>query len=251
MIDWSQVLGYAAKAASAFKKTVDTLAEERDILIPESMLNTALSALVSRSKSLHALSFQLHDDWFEMDMVYVFDGIEFGINASFDVENITFDHHKQAVTLRERRPIQVTTRRFASSWQKIGFMLWSWWCRTVKKTEPLAYALGKIEGVSIKNGIYRLDFSPYIRRKPAVVATLYALDINTIRISDNEIYLRGSANLRSLNLLNELYKFLPVESKNTPLKDVTPPDSKQAEAEADLVIDKILANKFKGDESAS
>lgn len=250
-MDWSQVLGYAAKAASAFKKTVDTLAEERDIQIPESVLNTALSALASRSKTLHALSFQLHDDWFEMDMVYVFEGIEFGINASFDVDNITFDHHKQAVTLRERRPVQVTTRRFASSWQKIGFSLWSLWCRSFKKTEPLAYALGKIEGVSIKNGIYRLDFSSYIRRKPAVVATLYTLDINKIRISENEIYLRGSADLRSLNLLNELYKLLPTDRKDGPLKEVPAYDSKLAEAEADRVIDKILANKFKGDDSES
>jgi hypothetical protein len=246
-MDWTQVLGYAAKAAGALKKAVDTLAEERDILIPESVLNTALSALASRSKTLHALSFQLHDDWFEMDMVYVHRGIEFGINASFDVDSISFDHHKQAVTLRERRPVRVETRRFDSSWQKFGFSLWSWWCRTAKKTDPPTFALQQIEGVSIKNGFYRLDFSPYIRRKPAVVATLYTLDINTIRISENEIYLRGSADLRSLNLLNELYKFLPAERKDAPLKDV----GKQAEEKADLVIDKILASKFRGDGSES
>ncbi|PTQ90951.1 hypothetical protein [Agitococcus lubricus] len=244
-MDWSQLLQYAAKAANLVKQAVDTLAEEHDIFLPESVLNTALSALASRSQHLHALSFQLHDDWFEVDLVFVYQQIEFGINASFDVEDITFDAHKQSVILRERRPIYVETRRFASSWQKLSFSLWAWWCQHIKKTTPLVDALQKIEGVSVKQGIYRLDFSSYIRRKPAIVASLYALEINTIKVLDKSLYLRGSADLRSLNLLNELYKFLPEERKDQPSKELKVVDSKQAEVEADILIDKILAGKFK------
>ncbi len=244
-MDWSQVLGYAAKAASVLKKAVDTLAEERDIVLPESVLNTALATFAMRSKTIHALSFQLHDDWFEMDLVYVHQGLEFGINASFDVENLTLDHHKQTIVLRERRPIQLETRRFASTRQQFAYALWSWWCRQFKDTEPLLYTLQKIEGVTIKDGVYRLDFSPYLRRRPALIATLYALEINTICITEGELYIRGSADLKSLNLLQELYKLLPSEGKITTTKEVKKFDSKQAEQDADAVIDKILAAKFK------
>jgi hypothetical protein len=76
------------------------------------------------------------------------------------------------------------------------------------------------------------------------------LDINTIRISESEIYLRGSADLRSINLLSELYKFLPEENITPPAapKDLKKVDFKQAEKEADEVIDKILAAKFKTDQ---
>lgn len=244
-MDWTQVLGYAAKAANVFKKAVDTLAEERDIVLPESVLNTALATFAMRSKTLHALSFQLHDDWFEMDLVYVHQGIEFGINASFDVDNMTLDQHKQTIVLRERRPVRLQTRRFASTRQQLGFALWSWWCRRFKKTEPLIYALQKTEGITIKDGIYRFDFSPYLRRRPALIATLYALEINTIRITEGELYLRGSADLKSLNLLQELYKLLPTEDKITTVREVAKFDRKQAEQEADAVIDKILAARFK------
>ncbi len=138
-MDWSQVLGYASKAADMFKKAIDTLAVERDMVIPESVLNTALATIASRSTSLHALSFELHDNWFDVDLVYVYQGIEFSLRASFDVENITFDHHKQTLILRERRPIEFATRRFASTWQQWGFNVWAWWLRQFKKTKPLIY----------------------------------------------------------------------------------------------------------------
>lgn len=241
-MDWSQVLGYASKAADMFKKAIDTLAVERDMVIPESVLNTALATIASRSTSLHALSFELHDNWFDVDLVYVYQGIEFSLRASFDIENITFDHHKQTLILRERRPVEFATRRFASTWQQWGFNVWAWWLRQFKKTTPLIYTLEKIEGMSVKEGIYRMDFSPYIRRKPAFIATLYALDIKSIKILDKEIYMRGSADLKSLNLLNELYKLLPEASSTTQtLKQEAP----MSEAEADMVIDKILAAKTK------
>lgn len=244
-MDWTQLLDYAAKAANVFKKAVDTLAEERDIVLPESVLNTALATFAMRSTTLRALSFQLHDDWFDMDMVYVHRGIELEIKASFDVNTITLDHHKQTIILRERQPLALHIRRFASTQQQLSFSLWAWWCRQFKKTEPFIYALQKIEGVTIKDGVYRFDFSPYLRRRPALIATLYALEINTIRLTEGEIYLRGSANLKSLNLLNELYKLLPNEAKPTTKAEVKKFDARQAEQEADAVIDKILANKFK------
>lgn len=249
-MDWTQMLGYAAKAASALKKAVDTLAEERDLLIPESMLNTALATLASRSKTLKGLNFQLHDDWFEVDVIYIHQGIEFHLHASFDVENITFDHHKQSLVLKQRGQYQFNTRSFSSTFHRVCYTAWAVWCRRIQHTEPLIYALEKIEGVTIKDGIYRFDFSPYIRRKPALVATIYALDINTIRISESEIYLRGSADLRSINLLSELYKFLPEDNITPPSapKDLKKVDFKQAEKEADEVIDKILAAKFKKDQ---
>jgi len=252
-MDWTQVLSYAAKAGDLLKKAVDNLAEERDLHLPESVLNTALSGLASRSKNLHALSFELHDDWFDVDLVYVHRGIEFGLRASFDVENITFDHHKQTLILRERRPIELVTRRFASTWQQLVFNAWAWYLAQFKKTSPLIYALQKLEGMSIKNGIYRMDFAPYIRRKPAFVATLYTLDIKTIRVMDNEIYIRGSADLKSLNLLQELYKLLPHQeladdkntSNNTPSSLKAINNKPLSEEEADLMIDKILASKAK------
>ena len=249
-MDWNQVLSYAAKATDFLKKAVDTLAEERDLHLPESVLNTALSGLASRSKHLHLLNFELHEDWFDVDLVYEHQGFEFGIKASFDVEKITFDHHKQSLSLRERRPIEFTPRRFKSSWQQLGFNLWSWWLKQFKKTTPLLHTLNNIEGMSAKNGMYRMDFSPHIRRKPAFVATLYALDIKEIRILDNEVYLRGSADLKSLNLLNELYKLLPqqnlTDEKNPPTHNVTAISNKPlTEEEADLIIDKILASKTK------
>jgi hypothetical protein len=249
-MDWSQMLGYAAKAASALKKAVDTLAEERDLLIPESMLNTALATLASRSKTLKGLNFQLHDDWFEVDVIYIHKGIEFRFHACFDVENITFDHHKQSIVLKERGQYQFETRAFASTLHRVCYSAWAFWCKTFQKTEPLIYVLQKIEGITIKDGVYRFDFSPYIRSKPALVATIYALDINTIRISESEIYLRGSADLRSINLLSELYKFLPEDNITPPAapKDLKKVDFKQAEKEADEVIDKILAAKFKTDQ---
>lgn len=245
-MDWSQVLGYASKAADMFKKAIDTLAVERNIVIPESVLNTALATIASRSTSLHALSFELHDNWFDMDLVYVYQGIEFSLRASFDVENITFDHHKQTLILRERRPIELSPRRFKSTWQQWGFNVWAWWLRQFKKTTPLIYTLEKIEGMSVKDGIYRMDFSFYIRRKPAFIATLYALEIKSIKILDKEIYIRGSADLKSLNLLNELYKLLPNPPEDpNPTTQTLKQEAPMSEAEADLVIDKILANKFK------
>jgi hypothetical protein len=245
-MDWSQVLGYASKAADIFKKAIDTLAVERDIVIPESVLNTALATIASRSTSLHALSFELHDNWFDVDLVYEHQGIEFSLRASFDVENITFDHHKQTLILRERRPIELSTKRFKSTWQQWGFNLWAWWLRQFKKTTPLIYTLEKIEGMSVKDGIYRMDFSFYIRRKPAFIATLYALEIKSIKILDKEIYIRGSADLKSLNLLNELYKLLPnPPESSSPTTPAVKQEAPMSEAEADVVIDKILANKFK------
>lgn len=245
-MDWSQVLGYASKAADIFKKAIDTLAVERDIVIPESVLNTALATIASRSTSLHALSFELHDNWFDVDLVYVYQGIEFSLRASFDVENITFDHHKQTLILRERRPIELSTKRFKSTWQQWGFNLWAWWLRQFKKTTPLIDTLEKIEGMSVKDGIYRMDFSFYIRRKPAFIATLYALEIKSIKILDKEIYIRGSADLKSLNLLNELYKLLPnPPESSSPTTPAVKQEAPMSEAEADVVIDKILANKFK------
>lgn len=239
-MDWSSILGYASKAADMLKKTVDTLAQERDIVIPESVLNTALATISSQSKPLHALSFELHDNWFDVDVVYVHQGIEFSLRASFDVENITLDHHKQTLILRERRPIELVTRKFKSTWQQMAFNLWAWWLKKFKKTTPLIHTLEKIEGMSVKDGIYRMDFSFYIRRKPAFVATLYALDIKSIKILDKEIYIRGSADLKSLNLLNELYKLLPnqPDSPSTPIKK----DAPMTEAQADVVIDKIWSN---------
>lgn len=245
-MDWSQVLGYASKAADIFKKAIDTLAVERDIVIPESVLNTALATIASRSTSLHALSFELHDNWFDVDLVYVHQGIEFSLRASFDVENITFDHHKQTLILRERRPIELSTKRFKSTWQQWGFNVWAWWLRQFKKTTPLIYTLEKIEGMSVKDGIYRMDFSFYIRRKPAFIATLYALEIKSIKVLDKEIYIRGSADLKSLNLLNELYKLLPnPPESSSPTTPAVKQEAPMSEAEADVVIDKILANKFK------
>lgn len=245
-MDWSQVLGYASKAADIFKKAIDTLAVERDIVIPESVLNTALATIASRSTSLHALSFELHDNWFDVDLVYEHQGIEFSLRASFDVENITFDHHKQTLILRERRPIELSTKRFKSTWQQWGFNLWAWWLRQFKKTTPLIYTLEKIEGMSVKDGIYRMDFSFYIRRKPAFIATLYALEIKSIKVLDKEIYIRGSADLKSLNLLNELYKLLPNPPEtSSPTTQTVKQEAPMSEAEADVVIDKILANKFK------
>ncbi|MBL0230198.1 MAG: hypothetical protein IPP76_05155 [Moraxellaceae bacterium] len=245
-MDWSQVLGYASKAADMFKKAIDTLAVERDIVIPESVLNTALATIASRSTSLHALSFELHDNWFDVDLVYIYQGIEFSLRASFDVENITFDHHKQTLILRERRPIELSTRRFKSTWQQWGFNVWAWWLRQFKKTTPLIHVLSNIEGISIKDGIYRMDFSFYIRRKPTFIATLYALEIKSIKILDKEIYIRGSADLKSLNLLNELYKLLPNPPEaSSPTAQTLKQEAPMSEAEADVVIDKILANKFK------
>lgn len=106
--------------------------------------------------------------------------------------------------------------------------------------------------MSVKDGIYRMDFSHYIRRKPAFVATLYALDIKEIKILDKEIYIRGSADLKSLNLLNELYKLLPNQDK-TDDKNLNPSTNSASaisnkplsEEEADVIIDNILATKEK------
>ena len=115
-----------------------------------------------------------------------------------------------------------------------------------KKTTPLVHILNNIEGISIKDGSYRFDFSPYIRRKPTFVATLYTLNIKEIRILENAVYLRGSADLKSINLLQELYKLFPPQAiakakDNHSTLAATPPLS---EAEADRVIDKILAAKM-------
>ncbi|MCB1674078.1 MAG: hypothetical protein H6997_07135 [Moraxellaceae bacterium] len=251
-MDWNQVLGYAAKAADMFKKAVDNLATERDLHLPESVLNTALATVASRSQHLQALSFELYDNWFNVDLVYLHQGIELNLRASFDVENMTLDHHKQTLILRERRPIEFKISRFKSTWQQLGFNVWAWWLKNFKKTTPLIYMLHKIEGMSVKDGIYRMDFSHYIRRKPAFVATLYALDIKQIKILDKEIYIRGSADLKSLNLLNELYKLLPNQDK-TDDKNLNPSTNSASaisnkplsEEEADVIIDNILATKEK------
>jgi hypothetical protein len=91
-----------------------------------------------------------------------------------------------------------------------------------------------------------MDFSFYIRRKPAFIATLYALEIKSIKILDKEIYIRGSADLKSLNLLNELYKLLPNPPEDpNPTTQTLKQEAPMSEAEANLVIDKILASKTK------
>lgn len=205
MLEWAQVLNAAGKAFSLFKNWSDTLTDEREIFIPEGMLNTGLTAITG-DDSLQSLLIQCHDDWLEVDALARHDGIDLQIRVSFRLQSLTINRHQQVLVFREREAAQISIRQFPSALAKAWLLLQIWGCRHFLRKDPLQYAVNKMEGFEVRDGVYRLDLSPFVRQKSALVAALYALDIRDARVREGGIYIIGSANVKSVETLRGLYQ---------------------------------------------
>ena len=204
MVDWAQLAGLAGKAFSAIRDWTDTLSQEREIFIPEGMINTAVTAMLARDGDIKSVLVECHDGFADIDVLVMHEGTEIQIRATFELQSVTINRHKQGVVLRERQPPELSFRHFPSTWHKIRLLLQVWACRTLLREHPLHHALRKRDGVEINNGVYRLDLSPWVRQKAALVAALYAADIRNATLREGGLLLRGSANVKSLETLRSL-----------------------------------------------
>lgn len=206
MVDWNQVAGLAGKAFSLFKGWTDTLSQEREIFIPEGMINTALTAMLGKDGLVRSLLVECRDGGLDIDALVMHEGNEIQIRAAFELQSITVNRHKQTVALRESREPELLLKRWASTTGKWKLLLRLWACRRLLRQHPLHYALRKLEGFEINQGVYRIDLSTYVRQRAALVAALYAVDVRNAALRPGGVVLRGSANVKSLDTLRSLYQ---------------------------------------------
>lgn len=206
MIDWGQVASLAGKAFSALRDLTDNLSQEREIFLPEGMINTAVTALLGKDGDVRSVLLECHDGFADLDALVWHEGTEIQIRATFELQSVTVNKHKQSVVLRERQPPELVFRHFPSTWVKLKLLVQVWACRNLLREHPLHHALRKMEGVEIVNGVYRLDLSSQVRQKAALVAALYAVDIRNASLREGGLQLRGSANVKSIETLRGLYQ---------------------------------------------
>lgn len=206
MVDWMQLAGMAGKAFSAIRDWTDTLSQEREIFIPEGMINTAITAMLGKDNEVKSVLVECHDGFADLDILVTHEGTDIQIRATFELQSVSINRHKQTVVLRERQPPELIFTRFASTWQKIQLLVRVWACRTILREHPLHHVLRQREGVEINNGVYRIDLSHWVRQKAALVAALYAADIRTATLREGGLMLRGAANVKSLEVLRGLYQ---------------------------------------------
>lgn len=206
MIDWGQLAGLAGKAFNALRDLSDTLTQEREIFLPDGMINTAVTAMLGKDDTVRSVLLECHDDFVDLDILAWHEGVEVQIRATFELQSVTINRHKQAVALRERRPPELSFRHFPSAWVKAKLLLQVWACRALLRQHPLHYALRQMDGIEISQGVYRIDLSHWVRQKAALVAALYAVDIRNATLREGGLQLRGAANIKSLETLRSLYQ---------------------------------------------
>jgi hypothetical protein len=206
MVDWIQLAGMAGKAISAVRDWTDSLSQEREIFIPDGMINTAVTALLPKDSVVKSVLVECHDGFADLDILANHEGTEVNILLTFELQSLTINRHKQAVALRERQPPELSFRYFPSAWHKVWLLLQVWACRNLLRQHPLHHVLRKTDGVEISNGVYRIDLSLWVRQKAALIAALYAVDIRQATLREGGLLVRGAANVKSLETLRGLYQ---------------------------------------------
>ena len=85
MVDWMQLAGMAGKAFSAIRDWTDTLSQEREIFIPEGMINTAITAMLGKDNEVKSVLVECHDGFADLDILVVHEGTDIQIRATFEL----------------------------------------------------------------------------------------------------------------------------------------------------------------------
>lgn len=174
---------------SAVQGVAARVSEERELPLPEHLINAAIDRLVVKG-DLEYLAVRLGEDLLQIDVELHTAWARLAVTGDFELDAIGIDRRRQFVSLRQVRTLDVRTSRHASAWHRLFFQLLSpalGWLAGL----AFRHGLRRLEGASVAGDVFRFDLSPYIRKDSWLMTTISTLNITGARFQPGTLVLRG------------------------------------------------------------
>lgn len=177
--------------------TVQTVAarvgEERELSIPENLINAAIDRLVVKG-DIEYLAVRLGEGALQIDVELRTAWAHLAMTGDFELDDILIDERRQLISLRQLRTLDVRTSRHASSGYRLLFLTLS---PVLGWLAGLAFrrALRGLEGASVTGNHYHFDLSPHIRKDSWLMTTISTLNVTGARFEPAVLVLRGNINV--------------------------------------------------------
>ncbi len=169
------------------------VAEERELAVPENLINAAIDRLVVKG-DIESLAVRLSDGLLQIDIELRTAWARLALTGDFGLDDILIDQRRQFISLRQLRTLDVRTSRYASDWHRFFLLalspLLGW-----LTGQAFRRALRGLEGASVAGNRYHFDLSPHIRKDSWLMTTLSTLNVSGARFEPASLVLRGNINV--------------------------------------------------------
>jgi hypothetical protein len=181
-----------------YQKAEDLLEEERELPLPQKLLNDFIERYVTNNVSqLHDLHADIFDGWLRLFATIEYKGVKAQLYVDLYLTQLHLNRNIQQLVFEQKSDTVVVHVDFDNVAKKVVFRAMLWWYR-FKRRDPLGDMLSRLGIITIQNGLLYLDLAKYLADKQKVMRVLRRVEINRAELREDVFVLQANLNFKAL-----------------------------------------------------